>query len=596
MMKRLTAIFTFILVLTAFSAGEGNAAPANDSFSGAQTIVLNGNTVSVAASNTDATKEAGEPDHAENPGGKSVWFNFTPASTMNVRINVMNTNFDTLLAVYTGNSVDNLTFVGSNDNCSNICEGASTVDLMLVGGQTYRIAVDGANHGLGIGSGNFTLAILSLAAPFQDNLETPYDLGTNFTGSIAGNNYNATAEPNEQIHMGGTPATKSVWYRWKPDGNYSVDFELTENYWSVISVWSSNVPSPTHAQLTRVAAETDGTAYLFNKYRVTFFAESSKYYFISVDGRASENPNFGNFQLKFYLHRFEYSYKLSASERATVGVFRPGNAVWYSLPAFSPPSYKSFGLVGDEPMPADYNGDGYTDIAVTRNENGNKMWYINRFFSSSTYNAVQWGLATDKAFVGDFDRDGVADLGAIRQTANGLVWYIRQSSDLSMRVIHWGLNTDKPVFGDFDGDGMTEAAVIRNQNGSLIWYILRSGFNFSTYYSQFYTVQFGLNGDIAAVEDFDGDRTTDIAVFRPSNGVWYILRSSNGEFQAIQFGVAGDIPQPADYDGDGKASVGVFRPSNGTWYTSPDPATNYDAVIWGSAGDIPITSMARLSQ
>ncbi len=596
MMKKLTAIFTIILSLATFAAADENVAPANDNFSGAQTIALNGNPIVVTANNTDATKETGEPDHADNTGGKSVWFNFTPAATINVRINVMQTNFDTLLAVYTGQSVNDLTFVGSNDNCSNTCEGASTVDLMLVGGQTYRIAVDGVNHGSGASSGTFNLAILSLAEPFQDNLENAYDLGNNFTGSIAGTNYNATAEPGEQVHMGGNPATKSVWYRWRPDGNYSVDFELTDNYWSIISVWSSNVQNPTHAQLTRVAVESDGTAYLFNKYRVTFFAQSNKYYFIAVDGRANETPDFGNFQLKFYGHRFEHSLKLSSSERATISVFRPGDRVWYSRLPFSQPNYKPFGNNGDEPMPADFNGDGLTDIAVTRNENGKKVWYISKFLISTDYYGVQWGLATDKPIVGDFDRDGVGDIGAIRQTPNGLVWYIRHSSDLSMRVIYWGVNTDKPVLGDFDGDGMTDAAVTRIQNGALIWYILKSGFGTGTLYTQSRVEQFGLNGDLAAVADFDTDRKTDITVFRPSNGTWYILRSTDGAMQAVQFGSSGDIPQPADYDGDGTVSVGVFRPSNGTWYTSTNPATNYDAVIWGSAGDIPVTSIAQIAQ
>ena len=600
MMKTFTAIFTVILTLTTFVAANANAAPTNDNFSSAMTIALNGNSIGVTASNTDASKETGEPVHADNAGGKSVWFNFTPDATMNVRINTMETNFDTLLAVYTGASVNNLTFVGSNDNCSNTCEGASTVDLMLVGGQTYHIAVDGADYGSGANSGTFRLAILKFTAPSQDDLALAYNLGNNFTGSIAGNNYNATAETGEPIHSGGNPATRSVWYKWQPGGNFSIDFELSENFGSVMSVWSSNLESPTFAQLTRVTTKDDGFGFTPDKYRVTFYAQTDKFYFISIDGKAGQTGNFGNFQLRFRPHRFDYNLKLDESERATVSVFRPSNAVWYSLPAFSQPLYRSFGINNDTPVPADYNGDGLSEIAVARNENGRKNWYINNSRVNSQYYSVQWGLATDKPITGDFDRDGVADIAVVRQTANGLIWYVRQSFNQNLLAFNWGANSDKLVLGDFDGDRMTDATVTRSENGNLVWYILKSGFGASgTLYSQWQVIQFGLASDQSAAGDFDGDGKTDIAVFRPSNGFWYVLRSSDNQLQADAFGQAGDKPQPADYNGDGKTDYSVFRPSDGFWYIAKPtgvPAQNFHAIAWGASTDIPVMSLTTLTQ
>ena len=51
-----------------------------------------------------------------------------------------------------------------------------------------------------------------------------------------------------------------------------------------------------------------------------------------------------------------------------------------------------------------------------------------------------------------------------------------------------------------------------------------------------------MNGDIPVAGNYDEDGKTDIAIFRPSDGYWYVLRSSDGTFRALPFGLNGDIP------------------------------------------------------
>jgi hypothetical protein len=135
---------------------------------------------------------------------------------------------------------------------------------------------------------------------------------------------------------------------------------------------------------------------------------------------------------------------------------------------------------------------------------------------------------------------------------------------------------------DFDGDGKTDIGIFRPGVGE--WWLNRSSTN------QTVAAQFGNSADKIASGDFTGDGKTDIAIFRPSNGFWFILRSDDGSFFSFPFGASGDIPAPADYDGDGKTDAAVFRPSTATWYISQSGGAGTAIVNFGAPTDVPVVA------
>ena len=142
-----------------------------------------------------------------------------------------------------------------------------------------------------------------------------------------------------------------------------------------------------------------------------------------------------------------------------------------------------------------------------------------------------------------------------------------------------GVRIPKNKNADFDGDGKSDVSIYRPDTGA--WYILNSS------NSSFRGVGFGNSTDIPAPGDYDGDGKTDTAVFRPADAAWYLLTKA-ATFSSRQFGANGDIPVPADFNGDGKTDIAVFRPSNGTWYiTNSDSLGTFTFVQFGQSGDKP---------
>jgi len=117
-------------------------APDNDDF--ADRSVLSGASGAITAHNLNATREPGEPLHAGNQGGSSVWWSWTPSVSGMAALDCLGSGFDTLLGVYTGAGLESLSQVAAGSG------GAGcAVSFAAQGGTEYLIAVDGVDGAFG---------------------------------------------------------------------------------------------------------------------------------------------------------------------------------------------------------------------------------------------------------------------------------------------------------------------------------------------------------------------------------------------------------------------------------------------------------------
>ena len=180
--------------------------PENDAF--ADAIPLRTSSGGFDMYNTGAGKEPGEPNHAGNAGGHSLWLRWKAPRSGTMTMETRGPSIDTLLAVYTGSSVGALTPVASNDNAS-ATETTSKVTFSATAGTTYRIALDGKNGAAGYISFSYTG---TLGGPANDNFANREAI-TGSSGTTYASNVGATAEagePDSQYY----PQPMSMWYRW----------------------------------------------------------------------------------------------------------------------------------------------------------------------------------------------------------------------------------------------------------------------------------------------------------------------------------------------------------------------------------------------
>ena len=242
--------------------------PSNDAFASRGT--LSGNYSSVSGPNSQATAEAGEPAHANRPATKSVWWTWTAPANGKVTINTVGSAFDTLLAVYTGPSLDSLNSIAFNDDAAS---GVTTSQVVFraVAGVTYQIAVDGYNGATG------QVALTLDQGLDNDDFENRATLSGNYS-SVSGTNSQSTAEAGEPAHVGQL-ASRSIWWTWTPSYSGAATIStLGSQFDTLLAVYTGQ----SLATLSPVASDDQSGGN--NTSQVVFQAVVGTSYQIAVDG------------------------------------------------------------------------------------------------------------------------------------------------------------------------------------------------------------------------------------------------------------------------------------------------------------------------
>jgi hypothetical protein len=195
---------TLSLVLASAHPAFAHPAPNND-FAAPTTIT--GSSAFLSATNHEATKQPGEPDHAGQPGGASAWWLWTAPAGGRVVLGTCSAPFATLLAVYSGDSLATLQPVASSDDACELSAG-SRVTFTATAGFSYRFAVDGVQGA----SGDFILNLDYATPPSNDDFAAATPLDT-FHATMPATNLGAGTEAAEPFHDG-VRAAATVWWRW----------------------------------------------------------------------------------------------------------------------------------------------------------------------------------------------------------------------------------------------------------------------------------------------------------------------------------------------------------------------------------------------
>lgn len=240
-----------------------------------------------------------------------------------------------------------------------------------------------------------------------------------------------------------------------------------------------------------------------------------------------------------------------------------------------------WGGSGFIPINGDYDGDRTTDLAVYNETQG--LWCIASLSRWAVIvPSVSFGGPSLTPVSGDYNGDGIYDF-TLYQDPEGF-WYVVTSAGVPLL---WGTTLTGtgfvPVSGDYDGDFISDLAMYSPSSG--YWYIMSmtgTAITWGTFW--------GVVNATPVSGDYDGDHYSDLAVYQESTGLWYIwsLKRSALIANALYFGGPGFLPVPGDYDGDGTCDLVLYQESTGNWYLRNVSGSLSAIIPFGGPGYIPV--------
>jgi hypothetical protein len=277
--------------------------PNNDNFAAATPVSTLPS--SLQANTTAATTEPGEPIVLNCAGTSTlirntVWYRFTPTITGSVSIDTFGSNFDTVLAVYTGSSLANLNQVACNNDTtqpgtSNVRQ--SRVSLTVTAGTTYHVQMGGVPPGgLEEGFGNLVVNFRSAPPPpANDNFAAAIPVSTLPTSFPPIDTTSATTEPGEPTALflcGSQSIGNTVWYTFTPVVATTLTVDTAgSTFDTIVAVYTGNPVS----SLTVVACNDDPPDG-GSQARLSFLAGAGTTYRVQVGGFLGA---FGNLVVNF---------------------------------------------------------------------------------------------------------------------------------------------------------------------------------------------------------------------------------------------------------------------------------------------------------